>query len=177
MMKKLFGLLGLGVVISLLLIAQGVGRAAEERLTVYGVGYPPVKVQNKTQALLMAKRAAIMDAYRNALTSREDFNRSDNEEIFYRRLSGFIRGLTITREEYLNDGGIKIEATVSSKDLFLRKKEKTGKTISVGTNFDPVRKEKPAVKEGPAKVTVEEWYKIIEKMVQFEGADRTKGGE
>lgn len=159
------------------MIYQGVGLAAEGRITVYGIGYPPVKVQNKTQALLLAKRAAIMDAYRNALNSQKGFHQSENEEVFYRRFSGFIRGLTITREEYLNDGGIKIEATVSPKDLFLRKKEKSEKRISGGSDFDPARKEKPAAIEGPAKVTIEEWYKIIEKMVQFEGTDRTKGGE
>lgn len=173
---KAYSLFSLALAIGLLWSNQGVGLAAEERITVYGVGYPPVKVQNKTQALFLAKRAAIMDAYRNALNSQNDFRRSDNEEIFYRRLSGFVRGLTITSEEYLNDGGIKIEATVSPKDLFFRKKEKSGKR-SGGTVFDPIRKEKPRAIEGPVKVTIEEWYKIIEKMVQFEGADRTKGGE
>lgn len=163
-------LLRLGCVMGFFLMTAWAVWASDSRITVHGTGYPPVKAQNKAQALLMAKRAAVLDAYRRALSGQEDYAGPHEEgESFYRGLSGFVKGLTITHEEYLNDGGVKIEASVLKKDIALFDKEKHPKRKMPKTG--------PARVEGPRTVTVEEWYKIIEKMVNFENKDLKKGGE
>ena len=159
----------LGWFLGISLIAVWAGWASESRITVYGIGYPPVKAQNKAQALLMAKRAAVLDAYRKALAGQEDYAGPQGEgEGFYRGLSGFVKGLTIITEEYLQDGGVKIEATVSKKSMSLFKKEKQA--------YPDTPKIGPGRVGGPSRVSIEEWYAIIEKMVQFEGSELKKGG-
>jgi hypothetical protein len=157
-----------GIFLGILFTAVSVVWASDSRITISGIGYPPVKAQNKAQALLMAKRAALLDAYRKAL-SGQDAGSYEEDEQFYRGLSGFVKGLTITNEEYLNDGGVKIEATVSKKDISLFNREKYPKKMTPKT--------RPARVEGPSVVTVEEWYKIIEKMVNFENKGLKKGAE
>jgi hypothetical protein len=142
--------------------------ASDSQITVSGIGYPPVKAQNKAQALLMAKRAALLDAYRRTL-SDQAVRPQEEDEHFYRGLSGFVKGLTITNEEYFNDGGVRIEATVSKKYISLFDKEKTPKKMIPKTGSTRV--------EGPLVVTVEEWHKIIEKMVNFENKSLKKGAE
>jgi hypothetical protein len=167
-MKTIQSLLTLLCSLGILFLTGQAAWTSDSRITVYGIGYPPVKAQNKAQALLMAKRAALLDAYRKALSGQEDYAGPHEEgESFYRGFSGFVKGLTITQEEYLNDGGVKIEATVSKQDISLSDKEKypKGKRLKTG----------PTRMEGPRTVTVEEWYKIIEKMVNFENKDLKKG--
>lgn len=160
----------LGFIIGVIFVTAWAVWASDSRITVYGTGYPPVKAQNKAQALLMAKRAAVLDAYRRALSGQGDQAKPYEEgESFYKGFSGFVKGLTITHEEYLNDGGVKIEATVSQKDISVFDKGKYPKRKMLKTG--------PARVEGPRIVTVEEWYKIIEKMVNFENKDLEKGGE
>jgi hypothetical protein len=142
--------------------------ASEERITVHGTGYPPVKAQSKAQALLMAKRAAMLDAYRRALAAQADYAGPQEEgEKFYQGLSGFVKGLSITSEEYLQDGGVKIKATVPRKAISLSSKDKTDRKGIPATGSPRTG--------GPSSVSVEEWYKIIEKMVRFESSDSNKG--
>jgi hypothetical protein len=153
----------------LLLLLAGGGLTDDLRLNVYGIGYPPVKAQNKAQALLMAKRAALLDAYGRALSIQSEDRTGLYEEDFYRGLSGFIKGLRIVREEYLNDGGVEIEAAASLKDVIVY-----GKGEKV--DFKKERAETgPARIKGPSRIPIEEWYKIIEKMIRFDSGIATKG--
>lgn len=127
-----------------------------DSIMVYGIGYPPIKAQSKAQALLMAKRAAILDAYRNALRVVSGEVSETYDKTFYENLSGFVKGMKIISEDYLGDGGVRIKAIVSLKDLTIFQKDK-----SVIGAFSE--------KEGsPEKVTVEEWYRIISGVVRIE---------
>ncbi len=157
-----------GIFLGIFFTAVWAGWASDARIQVYGIGYPPVKAQNKAQALLMAKRAAVLDAYRRALAGQEDQTGPHEEgKGFYRGLSGFVKGLTIITEEYLQDGGVKIEATVPKRAISLFKREKYPYPEISGTGPNRVG--------GPSKVSIEEWYTIIEKMVQFEGGELKRG--
>jgi hypothetical protein len=145
-------------------------------MTVQGTGYPPVKAQNKAQALLMAKRAALLDAYRRALAGAERQGRTIEEgEAFYQGLSGFVKGLTVTREEYLSDGGVKIEGTVAKKDVQTFTQEKI--PVQEVPKTKQIKQLKPSRIGGPAEVSIDQWYKIIEKMVKFESQGLKKGAE
>ena len=124
----------------------------KDTYTVQGIGYPPIKVQSEAQARLMARRAAIIDAYRNALAAKgiKDYEESN----FYSELQGFVKGMTIKEEEYLEDGGIRILAQVSAKDV----------KVSSGVTA----KKPKETSRGPLRVTLDEWYKIIKKFVRIE---------
>lgn len=124
-----------------------------DTMMVSGLGYPPIKAENPAQARLMARRAAILDAYRNALSRAGGPGADENS--FYTGLSGFVKGMTIEREEYLEDGGVRIIARVPKGNaaLFQGAKDKLG----------PAR---PAA--GPSSVSLEQWYKIIERSVKFD---------
>lgn len=141
---------------ALLLSAEfggGQDRADSDTLVVSGIGYPPIKAENAAQARLMARRAAIVDAYRNALTGAGSSN--NDEQTFYTGLSGFVRGLTIEREEYLEDGGVRILAKVPGRSVAV-----TSRTTREGVS--------ERGRGGPSPVPLNEWYRIIERSVRFE---------
>lgn len=126
---------------------------ADEMISVQGVGYPPIRAESPAQAHLMAKRAAVVNAYRNALSpTRPSGNGSD---VTYQELSGFVSGLTVVKEEYLKDGGIRITAKVPKKNI----------AVSSG-----LRTEVRGTKEGsgPERVSLDEWYKIINELVRID---------
>lgn len=129
------------------------GRSNQDNaLAVQGLGYPPIKTQSAAQARMMAKRAAIIDAYRNALLSGGGANY--NEDNFYVGISGFVKDMTITEEEYLNDGGMRITIKVPLKSI----------AVTSGTAYKKPQENRP----GLSKVSLNEWYRIIESMVRFE---------
>ncbi len=129
--------------LSLLLLAPVEGSA----VTVEGVGYPPIRTENRAQARLMARRAAILDAYRKVLKIESGGGLSEE---FYRGLAGFVRGARVVREEYLSDGGVIVTLEVGSGEV-------SGRTTSG-----------PGTETGkPERVTVEEWYRVIEKVVVY----------
>jgi hypothetical protein len=127
-------------------------RSDEHTLVVSGIGYPPIKAENAAQARLMARRAAILDAYRNALSAAG--TAGNDENAFYSGLSGFVKGLTIEKEEYLGDGGLRIIAKVRTGNV----------TASTAAPHD----RKPERRGGPSAVPLNEWYRIIEGSVRFE---------
>lgn len=122
-------------------------------LLIHGLGYPPIKAQSTAQARLMAKRAATIDAYRNALIKAGITEY--NEEGFYSGISGFVSGMTVVNEEYLKDGGVRLTALVQLKDVIV-----TSTTASAFKK--PIEIEKNT---GPSAVELNEWYKLIEKIV------------
>ncbi len=136
-------------------MAESKGGQEDESLIVHGLGYPPIRAQSLAQARLMAKRAAIVDAYRNALVEARVENYS--EDALYTGLSGFVKEITVLNEEYLEDGGIRITARVPLQNVKVSSAG-IGKTSKWprGTGQEPVR------------VTLETWYKIIKQSVRIE---------
>ena len=106
-MKKL--LISFGNTFLILIAFSFYYPAQAGEIVVKGVGYPPVRAINETQALLMAKRAAVLDAYANAIQRSASYTQEnpDTEDIeFYQQISGFVKGMTITSQEYLSDGSV-----------------------------------------------------------------------
>jgi len=131
---------------------DGHSSSGDGTLVVSGIGYPPIKAQSAAQARLMARRAAVLDAYRNALSSSGSGN--SDEQAFYTGLSGFVKGMIIEKEEYLEDGGVRILAIVPGRSI----------TVSPGTTGNGVAEKSRA----PSQVPLDEWYKIIGRSVRFE---------
>ena len=139
-----------------LFLAEGrCGQDNDNALIVYGLGYPPIRAQSLAQARLMARRAAIIDAYRNALAETGVENYS--EDALYTGLSGFVKELTITNEEYLEDGGIRITARVPLQNV---------KVSSAG--IERASKQPGWTGREPIRITLERWYKIIKQSVRIE---------
>lgn len=124
-----------------------------DTLTVSGLGYPPIRAENAAQARLMARRAAVLDAYRNAMAGAGGPNADENT--FYTGLSGFVKGMIVEREEYLEDGGVRLFAKVPRKNIAVSQKA----TRRGGAE---------TLKGEPSPVPLEQWYRIIERSVRFE---------
>lgn len=148
-------ILTLIILITSVLIFAVEGRSSEDSdkhdtIIVQGIGYPPIKAQSMTQARLMATRAAVIDAYRNAIVTAGA--RDYDENNFYIGLSGFVRGMTILEEEYLKDGGIRILARVPAENVSI-----TSTTV-IKTNKES---------GSPSRVSLDEWYRIITPLVKI----------
>lgn len=141
----------IGICSLFLIAASCIAQDTPEMTTVQGLGYPPIKAENAAQAHLMAKRAAVVDAYRNSLAGKA--SQGQRSDIQYQELSGFVSGMTIVREEYLKDGGIRITARVPINNIL----------PSAGSEM---RRSDP--RRGTQAVTLDEWYSIINKLVRFE---------
>ena len=138
-----------------------------DQVVIQGIGYPPVKVRSKAQAKLMARRAAVLDAYRNALYSAAEDTNGEDDNTYFQQISGFVRSMEILQEEYLSDGGIRILANVKAVDI----------SVSSESNISrpDVSRIQPHPSSGPRTVSVEEWKRIIEKMVTIDPKTVSEG--
>ena len=143
------------ILAAVIFIAYAPAIYAADTVVVQGVGYPPIKAENKAQAHLMAKRAAMQDAYRNALKANIPAEQSED---FYTVMSGYVRNARTLRVEYLEDGGVLVEMEVPMKDVLKIDRQFKGRTkngsIRSGNNL-------------PNRVSIDEWYKIIERFTTY----------
>lgn len=140
---------------------------SEEFWLVQGIGYPPVKASSRTQARLMARRAAVLDAYRNAVPGREEDGETLPERDAYEGFSAFVRGIILVDEALLADGGVQVTVRVT-RGAFSPLGAKDGDAQMTG------RDRKPEAYTGPIRINEEEWYRVIEQMVRFDGKTRKK---
>ncbi|MGC2062353.1 MAG: hypothetical protein WA610_05195 [Thermodesulfovibrionales bacterium] len=138
-------------------------------VSVQGIGYPPIRAESTAQAHLMAKRAAVVNAYRNVLSANA--SSGNGSDVTYQELSGFVSGMKIVDEEYLKDGGIRITAKVPKKNVVVSSKPRTevrrseGPSEGSSVGFSERSSEKF---RGPERVSLDEWYKIINRLVSID---------
>jgi len=91
-------------------------------VTAKGSGAPPAGVKVVSQARLMAERAAKADALRNLLeavkgvrvdaqTTVESF--TTRSDVVMTRVSGIVKGASVTDKRYLSDGGVEVAVAVN----------------------------------------------------------------
>jgi len=96
----------------LLVLLTGSCAWAETQVEVVGIGYPPIQSSSTTQALLLARRAALLDAFRNALRATRQVPGLDEEGRLLEIITGTVRGTSVLAEEYLDDGGVRLRTMV-----------------------------------------------------------------
>ena len=155
---------------ALFLVTTGFVPSHAEEFTVRGMGYPPIKAANKTQALLMAKRAAILDGYATALRSQQTVPAGSMaaDHFFYDDLSGFIRSVKVVKQSYYADGKVEVVLTGREEAVKTALPSPRMKKNNDKKSIKPVSM-KPVQKAAPREVSRQQWLTIIEKMVQFSG--------
>jgi hypothetical protein len=155
------------LLIALFLLLLGPVPGQTGTFTVRGTGYPPIKAANKAQALLMAKRAALLDGYAAVLRSRQTTPAGGlpDEQFFYEDLAGFIRSVEVVKQTYYADG--KVEVVLAGKDETIKHtplsvQKKQDKPVQPGSM-------RPVQIDPPKEVSRQQWLAIIEKMVAFSG--------
>jgi hypothetical protein len=151
------------IVFVLLLIAlKGEYAWAETQIEVVGIGYPPIQSSSTAQALLLARRAALLDAYRNALRATSQVPGADEEGQLLEVISGTVRGSTVLAAEYLEDGGVRLRTMVRVNDPpTLGQNRETG-SASSGSR-------------APRTVSLARWQEIVRQFVRIAPAE-TGGG-
>jgi len=151
------------------LISLPVFSGRGEFTQVKGIGYPPIRAQSPAQARLLARRSAILDAYRNALGIAGNGGEYD-ERAFYLHFGGFIQGARIIKEEFLEDGGIMVTLEIDEMEL-----AGMAKKIKTGVNEPPMGPSGAVGK--PARVSISEWQKVVAKFVTYVNRNTEGGAE
>ena len=91
-------------------------------ITVIGAGVAPMNACNAAQARMMARRAAVVDAYRQLAETIKGVNVDSEttvqsmmtlDDTTKTKVSAFIQGARIVSEQVIPDGGYEVTMTVS----------------------------------------------------------------
>jgi hypothetical protein len=105
--------------------AQDIGtvnwQGANSTIEANGYGLPPQNASSAAQAKLLARRAAIVDAYRNLLELTQTISVDANttmknlmiaDDTIRTKVSGVIQGAKVTNEQYNSDGSYQVTISV-----------------------------------------------------------------
>lgn len=109
-MKK--RVLSIGLVI-LGLVCGEVDRAQAAWLLVTGKGYPPRREISEPRKRLLARRAAVLDAYRLLAVRLTSTSECIIGGTGYRHIRGFIKGAEIKDVRYFPDGKVEVDLVLS----------------------------------------------------------------
>ena len=119
-----------------------------------GIGYLPSRISDERQARLLARRAAIVDGYRNLLKSFDNLSNWIENRNIIKREKSFLRGAKILDTRYFSDGRAEVDLglDVVLKQGALRKlKKQRYKVIYVSE----------ITKKPYEVITKEEWMELI----------------
>lgn len=153
----LFSLVPIGIAAPLHEIDQN-----ESMLYVEGAGYPPIKSEDPGQARLMARRAAVLDAYRNILLLLGDRKEVGSDEVELAVTFGYIRGAQVVDEILLSDGGVKVRIAYPLSEEELKRFGGGRRATATGSSLSVDAKE-PVVLSGPVAVDLETWIEQLKK--------------
>lgn len=79
------------------------------RIVATGRGKPPRKAVSKAQQKLMAKRAAMLEAYKNMAKALGDVRSNMVEGTGYETVDGFIKGVELSETRYYENGEVEVD--------------------------------------------------------------------
>lgn len=88
---------------------HGLGKAQAAWLLVTGKGYPPRKEISETRKRLLARRAAVVDAYRLLAEKLSGIPECIVGSSGYKRTRGFIKGAEVKGVRYFPDGKVEVD--------------------------------------------------------------------
>ena len=74
-----------------------------------GIGCPPSRISDERQARLLARRAAIVNGYRNLLKSFDNLSDWIENRNIIKRENNFLRGAKILDTRYFSDGRAEVD--------------------------------------------------------------------
>ena len=156
-MKEKGFLISVGLVLTLM--TGGLGYAHAEEIIIHGIGYPPIRVDDKVQALLLARRAAVLNAYAHALQKKSTATAPAADPVFYNDLSGFIRGMTVIRQHFLADGGVEVVMRGETDNIEIQTRGAARQDKGVAGAAER--------KKVSDLISQEEWFQVIEGKVDI----------
>ncbi len=160
----------MSVIIILCLLYAAIAYAVKDNITIIveehhpekgmikaaGTGYPPSRITDERQARLLARRAAIVDGYRNLLKSFDNLSNWIENRNIIDRVSGFLRGARILDTRYFSDGKAEVDLglEVTLRRGALRRLEKYRYKVIYVSEI---------TKKPYEVITREEWTELINK--------------
>lgn len=116
MKKKRIKILAVRIVCCVLLLGVvSVQVSWADVIRVKGRGVAPMRAKGRLQARLLARRAAVVDAYRNlGLRLQREWSSVPQYESYINETM-FLRGAKIIRTDYLSGGRVEVEAELEVK--------------------------------------------------------------
>ena len=122
-LKRMFGMVGLVLALLVAMTASSFAAAnwEESTLTAEGMGVAPATAYNPTQAKMLARRAALVDAYRQLLEMAKGVdvdasttveNMMVTSDIITTHVSGVVNGARIVDEKSLGDGAYSVTVSM-----------------------------------------------------------------
>jgi hypothetical protein len=130
---------------------------AAARLRVTGRGHPPQRAMSESQSRIMAKRAAMLEAFKNMAKALGKVQTHLTEGTGHESVNGFIKGMELMETRYYpnKDVEVDIELAIQAQDH------------PEGVRPSPAMegacaKEKPIlIEKGGGRISVSEWKKIF----------------
>lgn len=133
--------------------------SASQSIVVTGLGYPPIKAVTEAQALAMARRAAILDAYSKIVWRQQSTSvEKVKEATYFLHFSGFVQNMEITQEKLLSDGGV----LLTVRSIAPLNMQKRNEPILKKQNSNKKR----VTSTTPKQISKTQWFEIISNSVQ-----------
>lgn len=128
-------------------------------LVATGRGRQPWRSANKAQARLMAKRAAMVEAYKNMAGMLGMSDSQPKEGTGTERVKGFIRGARLKEARYYANGDVEVDIEMDSPAGSLRE----GSPESAARKTQATEAELLSVEKGGGTISESEWRELLSK--------------
>jgi hypothetical protein len=97
-----------------------------------GIGYPPAAMPDLRRARLLARRAAVLDGYRNLLAAFDEIYPHAQDRSFMLNQKGFLRGAKVLDTRYLDGGKAEVDVSIGVRmaQEKVKELERNGYTVA-----------------------------------------------
>jgi hypothetical protein len=137
------------------------GEPIVTRIRVTGRGHAPRRAMSDSQSRLMAKRAAMVEAYKNMAKALGKLETRVVDGTGYESVSGFIEGIELKETRYYPNRDVEVDIELVAP-IQSQSEEPQSSQSSEGN----LKREKPIlIEKGGARISESEWKKIFGTML------------